>query len=214
MISNQEKAKIKSIEISKLDFKGVHNNTQFGIKIEIINDIKAIQENGFYGIELFARAWKGEQQLGFSKNGTVEIERFRIFNVLDNLEEVINDLAHTISLVGKNSNQIIKGKIGTTTSTFYPDADPETNTVDGDVQATYSLGSGVNFSDLRTTNGTNFRDDGISRRFVQLRSDNVSGKWREMYRSIFGFNTGPTIPSNNVITSAIFSIYGGTKYSN
>ena len=32
------------------------------------------------GIEVFARAWRDGKQLGFGKDGTVDIERFRIFN--------------------------------------------------------------------------------------------------------------------------------------
>ena len=110
--------------------------------------MKPIEINGSNGIELFAKAWKGGKQLGFL-DGTVEIERFRIYNppVLvddpngdiirewtdeetgelkqrklkyDPTQAIKNSLAHTISLVAKDGKDIIKGKVGNTTSTFYP----------------------------------------------------------------------------------------------
>lgn len=113
------------------------------------------------GIEVFARAWKDGVQIGFGKDGTVDIERFRIFNppvlVEDQLgsllreeydpiddvtrsvsfredaeEAMLQTLEHIISVI-KNSDDtnIVPGKIGNTTSTFYPDANPETSSVDG-----------------------------------------------------------------------------------
>lgn len=45
------------------------------LEIEIIevNEIEG-------GVEIFARAWSNGQQIGFGNNGSVDIERFRIFN--------------------------------------------------------------------------------------------------------------------------------------
>src|SRR3990167_1737916 len=78
--NSKEKSQIKSLEIAKLKHSGVYNGIQHGTKIEIIGEVKAIEINGQHGIELFARAWRGTQQLGFGSDGSVEIERFRIFN--------------------------------------------------------------------------------------------------------------------------------------
>lgn len=154
-----EKAQIKSREIARQDFKGEYINTQYGVKVEIIGEVKEININGQSGIELFAKAWKGDKQLGFGKDGSVEIERFRIFNppILvddpngdivrewtdektgelkqrklreDPIEAIRQTVAHNVKIVGKENAQIVIGKIGNTTSTFYPDAHPENTSHD------------------------------------------------------------------------------------
>ena len=68
-----EKIKIKSEELAKVSIGKFKKND---LDIEIIGDIKEIDG----GIELFAKAWKDGKQLGFGKDGSVEIERFRFFN--------------------------------------------------------------------------------------------------------------------------------------
>lgn len=125
-----------------------------GLAIEIVNVEKI---DG--GVQVFAQAWKNGKPVGFG-DGTVEIERFRIFNppiLVDDpngkIEREVQDagtgethvfryredpkraleetLAHIISVTGKDGSNIVPGKVGNTTSTFYPDANPETTSVDG-----------------------------------------------------------------------------------
>ena len=131
-----EKAQIKSREIAKRDFKGEYTNTQYGVKVAIIGEVKEININGQSGIELFAKAWRGDKQLGFGKDGSVEIERFRIFNppILvddpngdivrewtdketgllkqrklreDPLQAIKEVIAHNVTLVGKDNGKIV-----------------------------------------------------------------------------------------------------------
>lgn len=45
------------------------------LEIEIV-EVNIIEQ----GIEAFARAWQDGQQIGFGKDGSIDIERFRIFN--------------------------------------------------------------------------------------------------------------------------------------
>lgn len=138
-----EKANIKGLEIAKIDFRGEYTSQEYGIRIDI-QSIKAIEG----GVEIMARAWRGTKQLGFGKDGSVEIERFRWINppvLVDDpngeITRVINDpvtgefvrnrklredpaqaikqdLAHTITIVGKEDTDIIVGKVGNTTTTF------------------------------------------------------------------------------------------------
>ena len=70
-----ERANIKAAEIVSSNPEGSYQDTTYGLTVEIqsVNKIEG-------GIEVFARAWKGAQQVGFGNDGTVEIERFRIFN--------------------------------------------------------------------------------------------------------------------------------------
>jgi len=139
--TQKEKVKTKTKELAKVKF-----NDKFikkGIEVEIIGDIEEIEG----GIQYFARAWKDGKPLGFGKDGTVEIERFRIYNPpilvddangdiirewidedtdelvqrklkYDPMEAIKQDLTHTISLVGLNGKDIIEGKVGNTTTTL------------------------------------------------------------------------------------------------
>src|SRR3990167_992251 len=74
--TSQEKSRIKSEEISKLNHVGKF--TKDTLEVEILS-LEKIEVNGQSGVQIFAKAWKDGKQLGFG-DGTVEIERFRIFN--------------------------------------------------------------------------------------------------------------------------------------
>lgn len=98
------------------------------------------------GLEIYAQAWKNGLQLGFGDDGSVDIERFRIFNppllvpdpngtiVIssvvegvtitrtfreDPLEAVRQTLARCVMEVGKEGAAIQIGKVGKTTDTIY-----------------------------------------------------------------------------------------------
>jgi len=233
-----EKAQIKSREIAKRDLKGEYTNTQYGVRVEIIGEVKEININGQSGIELFAKAWRGDKQLGFGKDGSVEIERFRIFNppILvddpngdivregtekdisgniitkqrklreDPAEAIRQVIAHNVTLVGKDNNNIVKGKVGNTTSTFYPDADPETTSVDGAtfVDSTYTV-----WADARNaTTGSVAPTDTA----MNFNSESQKGYYN-LWRNVFLFDTSP-LGSNATISDATFSVYGtGIKYN-
>jgi len=140
----KQKAQRKSKELAKVK---IGKFTKGDFDVEIVGDIKEIDG----GIELFANASKNGKQCGFGKDGSIEIERFRFFNppvLVDDIngdiitewtrpngkieqrklrydsEETIKQiLQQTISEVAKDNNNIVKGKIGNTTSTFYPSLD-------------------------------------------------------------------------------------------
>jgi len=150
-----ERATIKGQKIAKSISPGVYNHND--LTIEIV-DIYLIDG----GIEIFARAWRDGCQLGFGKDGSVDIERFRIYNppiyIADELGEKIKEfrdingfsrirkykedgkfavlqvLSQNILEFGKIDTDIVPNKIGHTVGTFYPDADPESTSVDGGVQ--------------------------------------------------------------------------------
>src|SRR3990167_995325 len=231
--TSQEKSLIKSEEISKLNHVGEFTETKFGFKIEI-QALKTIEVDGQSGIEVTARAWKGTKQLGFGPDGSIEIERFRIFNppilvddpngdvvreftiknpitgevVLhqrklreDPIEAIRQDLAHTISIVGKDNGRITKGIIGNTTTTVYPDANPETNTVDGYVARILSAGSGETLATLRQGAGNGSSDIEPADTFIQLKADTSGTGYIQNVVAVFGFNTA-SIPDTDTISSA------------
>lgn len=227
-----ERADLKSSEIVKLDFSSKYESLDYGVTFEL-RDLSKIE----YGIQVFARAWKNGKQLGFGTDGTVEWERFKIYNppVLvpdvnggvirtwidkdtgeekqqkyreDLVEALKLSIAHTIKLVGKeDENKIIHGKQGNTTTTFYPDPDPETTTVDGYVGHIYGVGAGQIWATIRAAAGSEFNDTRTTNSIAaSALADTGADNWREIIRSIFLFDTS-SIPDTDTVDSATFSIY-------
>ena len=114
------------------------------------------------GVQVFARAWDANGQIGFGSDGTVEIERFIIINppilvpdengdiertTTDSLtgqtwtftyredpqEALLQSLEHIIEVKQQKfgDEKIVADKVGNTTTTIYPDAHPESTSVDG-----------------------------------------------------------------------------------
>ena len=190
------------------------------------------------GIEVFARAWRDGAQLGFGQDGTIDIERFRIFNppILvqdengdvvrtyqstdpetgevikewttsyreDPEEAIIQSLEHIIAQVGRDGSNIVPGKIGNTTSTFYPSPSGG-SPVDG-FGGRASAGS-TNWSDPHDGVGTFAVDDATSSIYLTLRSQSApTNAWRQISRSIFGFDTSAI--GGDTISSATLSLRG------
>jgi len=231
----KQKAKIKAKKICKVNHIGKTKRGKF--KVEIIS-IKEIEG----GVEVFARAWKNKKQLGFGKDGSIDIERFIFINppilvedpqgkiireteIIDTItgettilvrkltedpkEAILQSLEHTISIVGKENTNIRKGKIGNTTSTFYPDAHPETDSFDG---STYGDNWSTTWSTVRNQigNGTYCRDD--------LAQSNSGYSAATRRHNPLGYNTAHSIytfaynlTSGDTIDSATFSVYVTSK---
>jgi len=210
-------------------------------QIEIV-EIKPIAG----GVEVLARAWNSQGQIGFGTDGTVDIERFRIFNppVLvddpngsiirewiektpegvsvqktrrlreDTQEAVLQVIEHNLSVM-KNihtGERIIRGKIGNTTSTFYPDANVESTSVDGDiltdpaVKVTWStLITGLE-NDARTA----ANDSGVTARLFIRKLENDADPWNNLSRINALFDTS-ALPDGDTIDSATISFYGSSK---
>lgn len=94
-----------------------------------------------------------------------------------------------------------------TTSTFYPDPDPETTTFDGEILrdsvselwATIRVGAGNLVQDT-LTNGSG----------CIITSDSVTDKWFRLGRGFFLFDTS-SIPDTDTIDSVTLSLYGSQK---
>jgi hypothetical protein len=231
-----ERADIKAAAIALRVPPGEYENSAYGIRVEI-QSIDKIDR----GVQIFVRAWKGDKQLGFGKDGSVEIERFRIFNppilVDDPNGEIVRewtddvtgelrqrklhedptaaireDLAHTISIAGKESTAIIEGKRGNTTDTFHPDGHPESTSVDGQVNRAVS-NPGETWATLRTSAGNDSRDSSENENTPGLYSANTSNQWVQLKRLVTYFDTS-ALPDTDSIDSATLSLKGnGSKSS-
>jgi len=214
-----EKAGLKADEIVKTNFKGEYNKRGLRIEIQSITKIEG-------GISVIARAWRGSKQIGFGENGTVEWERFNIYNppilvrdpsgtiireyedggimhqvkYREDLEEAVKQvIAHNISIIGKEDTNIKKGSIGNTTSTFYSDPDVESTSVDGHVHQENSDWDTLHDA----TSGDNAPDDGAA---LQATVGRGGGGLFEIIRPIQLFDTS-AIDDGDSILSATLSFY-------
>jgi len=218
---SQEKAHIKSERIAALPLQGKFNDKGVEVNIISINEIDG-------GIEVFAQAYNGKKQLGFGADGSVDIERFRIYSppILvddpngdvvrewkdertgehreirlreDPVEALKQTLLRVVSIVGKSKGNIIEGKIGNTTSVFRPDPNVETNTFDGRVG-----NSNASWTTCRdATTGAYVTGDTAT---IITALSQLEGGVYYIIRSIHLYNTGPTIPSGDVISSATITL--------
>lgn len=180
-----QRADIKAAEVVKDVIAETFVDSKYGQTIEIRNVTKIPR-----GVEVLARAWVGQKQLGFGKDGSIEIERFQIFNppvLVDDqtgtiLRSSINlkgqvtvrhlredpaqalreTLAHTIHVSGKLNTQIVVGKTGHTSATVYPDPSHGSTTTDG----TPERDASVSWTDTRSGSGTGTTFDDANVRFV------------------------------------------------
>lgn len=222
----KEKANIKASEIVKVLKKGKFKMTYASsYEIEIV-DFNTIDG----GIEIFARAWKNGVQLGFGADGTIDIERFRIFNppILvsdplgdvsldqynakgeflktdtyreDPLEALKQSLTHTISLVGKEETPIVAETRGNTTSTFYTEAgDGRTGYIN---QASWAT---ARSADGSTANATDYTSNNIQ---ISAEDESAGANDFAIIRGFFPFITS-AIPDTDTISSATFSVWVST----
>lgn len=197
------------------------------IEIVELNEIEG-------GVEVFARAWREDgTQIGFGNDGSVDIERFRIFNppvlvsddngdiiqeTIDNItgetrifkykedpqEALIQSISHTISVMKNVHGQenITRGKRGNTTSTFYPDANPETTSVDGVVDTFGGTSSWDTAHDYASAPAGRANDSAADA------NTGVSGIFNGnvfIARGFYLFDTS-SIPDTDIISSATFSV--------
>lgn len=227
--SQEEKIAIKSVEIVKQVPTGMYSDEEKGLTFEI-QSIEKIEG----GVQVFARAWKDANPLGFGPDGSVEIERFRIFNPailvpdengsiertwvdLEDVEHVLKyredlteavrqELAHTISLVGKQGTKITLGKIGRTTDTYYP-------SLDGYAWRDNNGSPYQTWSALRSGAGTASGYTGTAYPSPIIGRGTSNSTWYRLGRSFFLFDTS-AINDTDSVGSATFSFTSSSKANN
>lgn len=229
----KEKAKLKGQEIAKIKSVPRTRVLRHGTDIDIeVVSISPIED----GIEVYARAWDSNGQIGFGNDGSVDVERFLIHNppilVQDSLGDVELDastegsgrktlkyredlrealLQHLTRVVkattGNNPrNQIIPGKVGSTTSTFLPDPDPETTSCDGIARRTGVTAE--SWTTIRGGAGTLGRATG-SAETVGFVSADGTNTYDGHLRAYFLFDTS-SLPDTDNIDSGSLTFYTQT----
>lgn len=229
-IPAKARATAKGQEIAKLRAIPRTTRSEFDIEIVSMNAIDG-------GVEVFARAWKDGEQIGFGRDGSVEIERFRIFNPPtkvpdpngpirrtsvnqitgqpmqkiplreDPREAVLQVIEQNIKVIPTHGPEnIVAGKIGNTTSTFYPDASPESTSVDGYVRSN-SGGANTFLTDHDSISSTGSNDTQNELYVIARPSENP------IWRSFALFDTS-SIPDTDTIDSATISLQADTSYGN
>lgn len=97
-----------------------------------------------------------------------------------------------------------------TTSTFYPDPDVETTTVDGRVGHNLGVGSGISWATLISAAGNESADNETDHVPSHIVADSSTSNWRIIRRGIYLFDTS-ALPDSDSILSATLSIYGKDK---
>lgn len=226
----QQKADIKSQTIVDLNISGKYKRNE--VEIDILSTTKI---DG--GVVVLARVYKNGKQLGFGADGSVDIERFKIFNppilvpdgttrletvsvgVLketktvsvvnfkEDPEEALKlSLVHTIGIVGKENTKIEEGKIGKTTSTFYPDANnPGSTSVDGTIR---SGGTNNYATHHGATTGSGLDPQNSSTLVV---TNSVSGGNYYIDRSPINFDTSP-LGASATISAGVCSVMNNKTY--
>ena len=220
----KERANLKGLEIVRAVKPQKYNRLNYDIEIV---ETKAIEG----GIEVLARAWKDGKPLGFGKDGSVETERFRIFNppILvddpngtiiregtdrwgnitqrklreDPVEAIRQTLAHTISVSSRTDTNVVSGSIGNTTSTFYPAAGAVAP-VDGDV---YRQNEATWAAARDAATGDAARP--TSATALAMAAKETASLWH-VFRGYFGFDH--TSIGTDTISSATFSL-ASTAYT-
>ena len=126
---------------------------------------------------------------------------------MDNLKEdllaaLLQDLGHTIKVIPKSGpDKIQHGKIGNTTSTFFPDPDTESTSVDG-----RSLNSAIDtYANVRDAATGSFAQDNDASNNAFLTQ--LGGSFFAVQRDFFLFDTSG-IGDTDTITAAVISFAG------
>ncbi len=94
---------------------------------------------------------------------------------------------------------------GGTDSCFFPDPNPEVNTVDGRVVRQLGAGPTEAWATIIAGAGTSARDDEHDEIILQVQASATTDEYRGVHRGIFLFDTS-SIPDEDVISNVVFSL--------
>lgn len=204
------------------------------MRIDISSVRRVGRLNSINGVELFAQAFRDGSQLGFGRDGSVDIERVLVINPpvlvpdalgavqrnvtddagnpvtlryrIDPLAACLAQLAHSLQLSGKTGTAITRGKIGQTTLIVFPNAGTGTAPVDGSVDRN---GVDETFSTIRGGAGVTANAVNVTDVPGRLNASATTDQFERLARCIFGFPTA-SLGADKVVTGVTFSLWGVT----
>ncbi len=160
------------------------------------------------GTWVFAQMPSGEVGIKYNQTGDFRL-RLGQFKLNDD-EEVVKPEGFDFLSQFQNGYPVAVSD----SATFYPDAHPETTSVDGYVGSTaYASEAGVDWATLRADAGGQAGDtQALYGTITDFLSDITphTNKWRYLYRCIILFDTSG-LPDSATISAATLSLYGHTK---
>lgn len=183
---------------------------------------------------------KKDKRIGFGRDGSVDVERFVIINppshiqtgtvtttqrtatssreivepVFEkNLQEALLQTLENIVAAKKekfNDSRIVDGKVGNTTTTVFPDDDPESTSVDGITG--YDDGANtLSWAGIRAATA-NVANANATTMQIYVIGGTTTDEWRRNYRLVTLFDTS-SIPDDDEISSATLSLYPTSRDS-
>ena len=156
-------------------------------------------EGSILGSWLFDQVPKGDVLIQYNQVGSFNL-RLGPYELSPDEEYItVEDFQKELALHGL---PIIIGD----SLTFYPDANPETTSVDGQTQ---SQSRAYGWSALIASDG-NGSDDSCTNGSIQIGGHQTPSVYSSLWRPIFLFDTS-AIPDDATIESAVLSLYGNSK---
>jgi hypothetical protein len=157
-------------------------------------------EGRLLGSWVFSENPGGEVRIRYNQSGdfTIKLGQFKVnddeeYIAADYFEKPVFGYPLTIS----------------DSATFYPDANPETSSVDGYVnQSDYN---GTTWASIHDGAGNEVNDSIDDWAIAEIYADDESNKWRMIRKAIFLFDTS-SLDDNAIISAATLSLYGGSAY--
>jgi hypothetical protein len=215
-ISRKELVELKSYAIKKQTQLGKFSNKKAtdsrllsAVDTEPTYEIEITQVNEIDGgVEVFARAWKDGKQLGFGKDGSVDIERFRIFNP----PVLVSDPLGTVTREIEDRNPLT-GEVTITINRFREDpAEALRQTLFHNVSLVGKDGTNIQEGKIGNTVDTYYPNAHTESTSVDGYSgqDNVLGSWATVRNAV----TGSTAGDSGTVLQMYVGNYnvGGAKY--
>lgn len=227
------KSILRSDGVSAVLTTGRHDPTA-RMRIDISSVRRVGRVDSINGVELFVQAFRDGSQLGFGRDGSVDIERVLMINPpvlaadaggavnrdftdsdgvqhtlryrIDPLAACLSQMAHSLTLTGKRGTAITRGKIGQSTLIVFPNAGTGTAPVDG---MTDRSGVDQTFSAIRGGAGVAANTSDATDVFARLNASATTDQFERLVRCIVGFPTA-ALGADKSITGVTFSLWGVT----
>jgi len=153
---------------------------------------------------IFTENPNGEIRIQHNQSGKIKL---RLGSGIDANGELLNITVEDEDIEVFDGKAEFPVEIGAS-ATFYPDADPESNTVDGSVQ--HDEIYGASWSTIVNGAGTNAEDSATDGNLIYGRCRTDEDVYRDIWRSIFLFNTS-SLDNDCTIGAAVISLRGLNK---